>query len=633
MTHKARFILTNLCLLIPSSIVFAQTSTVNKYSPGTEELREKEAYLKRHESSNLSEWQRALAISKITSLADEADAFKDQSLRVRVQARAADALWETDRVQSRRLFLRAWETAESIDKAGTLAAEDASKRVLNSRQGLTFIPPPPNLRSEVLNLAARRDQQLGEILLARLEESKEQDTGSKASEPRMSFFDPTEPPQAIVKRLELATELLKTGDVAKAKMIADPGLKSATSQGIIFLCALRQRDADGADERYSQLLGLSAKDQGADATTVSLLSSYIFTPNLLVTATKRGRVSNQWSESPITSTPPPGLRASFFRVAADILLRPLTPPDQDRTSAGRGGIYFTIARLLPLFEQYAPDQIPALTARLTLLAQDTPEVYKNNDNGMLTAGIVPEDPGRDDLSNILSQLSDTVGVGAHDLIYIKAVRAAAAKGDARVREFADRIENADLRKRARAFADFVMVRKALSEKDVEGVVRILGESELPPLQRVWAYTEAASLLKQSNASRALQILDQAASEAQTINNGELERVYALASVASHFFKFDRVRGWEIAVDAIKASNAVSDSAADDGKLAVRLQARGVAAMVNLDVPSFNLTNLFETLAKDDFERAGSLADTIKGEAPRATANLAIARSLLRKKSD
>ena len=47
--------------------------------------------------------QRTIAISLVTTLADEARSFKDQTRRARVQARAADVLWETDAAA----FLRA----------------------------------------------------------------------------------------------------------------------------------------------------------------------------------------------------------------------------------------------------------------------------------------------------------------------------------------------------------------------------------------------------------------------------------------------------------------------------------------------------------------------------------------------
>jgi hypothetical protein len=629
MTDKAFCVAWVLFLLatLPAS-TRAQIASAHEYHAVAKEPRAREGYLKPHNPSDMADAQRALAVSKLSSLAEEANGFKDPTLRVHIQAWAADILWETDRAQSRRLFLRAWDTAESVDKAGALATDEARKRALYSRGGLTFIPPQPNLRSEVLGLAARRDKELGETLLSRLEDSKEQEAEAETGD-NSSFFDPTEPPQAVARRLELASELLTAGEIERAKVIADPGLMYATSQGIIFLCALRQKEAAEADARFSRLLALSAKDSRTDATSISLLSSYIFTPNLLVTATKNGRMSNQLSERAVTATPPERLRSAFLMLAAEVLLRPLPPPDQDRTSAGRGGDYFTIRRLLPLFAQYAPDHVPALNARLTLLAQDAPPAYRNDENGMLTVGLIPESPGRDDLSAVLDPLSGAVGVAERDLIYLKAVRAAAVKGDVRVREFADKIDNADLKRRARAFADFIAVRKLLGEKDVVSAVRIIRNGELQPLQRVWAYTEAAGLLSKSDISGAVQMLGEASSEAQGIDSSGLDRVYALACVASGFLKIDRSHAWEIAAEVVKASNAAPDFDASNGKLTARLQARGVVAMESINVPSFNLSNLFASLAKDDYQRAEGMADTLKGEAPRATARLAVTSSLLR----
>lgn len=568
-------------------------------------------------------------IEMIVSLLNESDTFKDQVLRVQFQARAADVLWNSAPAVSIEWFHRAWNTAEKIDREAERAAQEARQSQLTSRRGLTFIPPALNLRAEVLRLAAKRDQELGTDLLKRLEKAEEEeaDDESTTNSQQLSFFDPTEPASIISKRLELAIELVKAGEVERAKTFADPALAYATTQGLILLAMLRQKDAVAADERYAHLLTRTLNDRRTDATTVSLLSSYVFTPHLLVTATRRGRVSNQWSDAPLPP-PPAALRTSFLKVAAVVLLRPLSPPDQDRTSAGRAGTYFTIARLLRFFEQYAPEHLPALNARLTMLAPDTPEVYRNNDNGMLTAGLESDNPAKDDLSHLLNLLSSTRDAGERDIIYVKAIRAAAAKGDKRIREFADKIDNPYLRKRARAFVDFVAARRALSDKDAEAAVRIARTGELTPLQSVWAFTEAASLLKQTDAARAIQLLDDAASVAYGMSNGEQERVQALACVASHFYQVDQARTWVMMDEVVKSSNAAANVMTDDNKLTAQLQAKGVIAVVHVDVPTFNLPNLFELLAKDDFPRANSTAKDLKGEGPRATTNLAIARSVL-----
>jgi hypothetical protein len=46
------------------------------------------------------------------------------------------------------------------------------------------------------------------------------------------------------------------------------------------------------------------------------------------------------------------------------------------------------------------------------------------------------------------------------------------------------------------------------------------------------------------------------------------------------------------------------------------------------VQSFDLTGLFDSLAREDFDRASALARTLKGESPRSVASLAVARSVL-----
>src|SRR6185369_3075 len=99
--------------------------------------------------------QRTVAISLVSTLADEARSFKDQTRRARVQARAADVLWDTDPERARELFRRAWEAAETVD------AETAKKRAEEMRRQQSQGEPMvvrggPSLRSEVLRLVAKR---------------------------------------------------------------------------------------------------------------------------------------------------------------------------------------------------------------------------------------------------------------------------------------------------------------------------------------------------------------------------------------------------------------------------------------------------------------------------------------------
>src|SRR5688572_12963003 len=78
--------------------------------------KEKKKASKGEEPNPLALQRRTIAISLLTSLADEARSYQDQTLRARVQARAADALWESDVEKARALFRRAWDAADTADK-------------------------------------------------------------------------------------------------------------------------------------------------------------------------------------------------------------------------------------------------------------------------------------------------------------------------------------------------------------------------------------------------------------------------------------------------------------------------------------------------------------------------------------
>lgn len=125
------------------------------------------------------EARRTLAISLLSSLADEARSFRDLAQRARVQARTADALWDVDHENARALFKQAWDSAESADEENSRRSEEEVRAMLAAR-GSTASRQRPNLRREVLRLAARHDRALGEEFLRKLEESRKQEAEKTA---------------------------------------------------------------------------------------------------------------------------------------------------------------------------------------------------------------------------------------------------------------------------------------------------------------------------------------------------------------------------------------------------------------------------------------------------------------------
>ncbi|HEX8335875.1 MAG TPA: hypothetical protein VF621_04055 [Pyrinomonadaceae bacterium] len=590
----------------------------------------------------MEEVRRASAVSLVSTLAEEARTFSEPALRARVQARSADALWETDREKARALFRRAWEAAEAADREAANLS-DAERRRRAIARGGAGARGLLNMRREVVILAARRDKELGEEFLAKLDEARKDEAGATATsgqptpaQTNEQRINPDNPPPSMMQRLNLAQQLLDEGNVERALQFADPALYPVNTFGMNVLNTLREKNRAAADERFMSLAARAGADPLSDANSISLLSSYAFTPFLYVTVLPDGNShTRQWRGD---ISPPadidPRVRAAFLAAAFQVLLRPLPAAEEDRTSSGRKGAYVVATRMLPLFERHAPDRAPALRARQAQLAQDTADQGRRIDDELLTRGIVPEDPNRDRAQEALNRLDSAKNANERDMIYFRAAMETFKSDPNRARELAGKLEDPDTRKQLFAFMAFQQVQDAVRAKKADDVLRYARGDELTRVQRVWGLTEAANLLAKEQPGRAAEALDEAAAEARKLDDGSAERVRALLAVATQLAALDRPRAWETMHEVVKAANALPDFTGEGGDITVRVEFKGGGAMTqNNNVESFDLTGIFAALARDDFDRAAALARTLKAEAPRSVAMLAVARSVLVKKAE
>ena len=575
--------------------------------------------------------QRTVAISLVTTLADEARSFKDQTRRARVQARAADVLWDTDPERARELFRRAWEAAETVD------AETAKKRAEEMRRQQSQGEPMvvrggPSLRSEVLRLVAKRDRKLGEEFLKALDEAAEKERSEAATDQRLNNSGTRVGASA---RLQLARRLVEDGEIQRALEFAGPALDSVNVDVIFFLSALREKNAQLADSAYTTLLARVVRDPTSDANTISGLSSYLFTPFLYVTFERDGGSNQNRGRGP---TPPPAdinpnLRTSFFKVAYQILMQPLPAPDQDHTSSGQSGKYLIIKRLLPLFEQYAADLAPGLRTQMTALASYVPAGLQQGENRAVNTGILPESSEGDPYQRMQERLDHATRSEDRDAIYADYAVSLTEDGDPRAKDLVDKIENTEMRKSVKAYTDFEATQLAVRNKDVTEIMRLVKTGDLTSIQKVWALTSAAKLVVASERSRATDMLEQALAESRRISGSDPDRARALTAVAVGFGDIDRVRAWEILGEVVKAANGAEDYTGEDSRISSRLQTKFMVVMNQSNAEDFDLIAVFRHLARADLMRAIQLAKTFTGEAPRAVATLAIARSVLEKRRD
>jgi hypothetical protein len=491
-----------------------------------------------------------------------------------------------------------------------------------SRTGGGFaIDLPPNLRREVLRHIARRDRVLSEELLEKMKVQQEADSVQP-------IFRTSE---AANQRLDLARELLET-DVERALQLADPVLANINMLTINFLSYVREKNAALADGRYSAILTQAIANPQSDANTVSLLSSYIFTPHLMITFTGSGVNSSQSANSIVPADISPELRGAFFHTAETILLRPLPPPGQDKGGPGIEGKYKVIKRLLPFFEQSAtPQQTENLRNQLEALNALVSEDTRRSDDEWVRRGTRAERSSDEREQQILDRIERAQTSAERDRLYIQLANSSLSGESLKAREFVSKIEETELRNQVQAYVDGTLAHQTIGKKRFDLALEVASKGQLTHLLKAWVFAESAKHFSKTDRQKALDLIEDAAIEARRIDVSDPSLPQALLGVANAMNVVDPGRVWEATFDAIKAANSAEKFTGEDGEIVLKFQSKGQSSVSTHDVADFDVEGLFRKLATLDYERAVQLARGFEKEGPRAVATIAIARSVLEPK--
>ena len=578
------------------------------------------------EAERILRERRANAQSLLISLASDADRYNDSKLRARTLARIAFALWDADAERGRALFRKAWDAAESVDQEAQRKLQEDIKEQ-QAKKGSYAVTNPPSIRAEVLRLAARRDRKLGEELLAKLNTAKQQEA-SEAADRLRNFRSGSE---ADSQRLSLARQLLDA-DVERALQFADPALGNINQESLDFLSYLRDKDAAAADQRYAALLSLADRDLQSDANTVSILSSYLFSPHTFVTFDNNGSSVSSTSRNNGPPAVPAQLRDAFFRTAANILLRPLPPPGQDQSSSGVQGKYLMLKRLMPLFDQYASrDMAEAVRTQMEAMTNLVSEDARQRDDNPLREGIRAPMSTEDREKSLLNRIDRAKTSEERDQIYVELARLFTDTDDNRARNYVDKIDDSDFRQKVRAYIDASMLMNAVGKKNPDRVIELVRTGELTHFQKSWGFSQAAKFLGKTDRDKALSVLEEAAAEARRIDPSDPDRPRALISVVNAMLTIDRSKAWEATDDVLKAANSAAEFTGEDGVMRTSLVSKSNSSFRSSSNGEFNLEPLFTELANEDFEKSIELARLFEREAPRAAATIAIARTVLEEK--
>lgn len=609
-----------LCLLLLAGTAAAQSTDTNKPSARTKTAPAKSVATAEGDAETKERHARARSL--LMALSTDARTFNDPMLRARSLARIADALWQVDAEQGRLLFRKAWEAAEGADIENDRKLQEEI-REKKARGGSYTYNSPPDVRREVLRLAARHDRALSEEFLEKMKAQKLEAEKSRG---------PYELSAALTQRLSIASEMLRSGEIERALQLAEPALAVVGTQSIAFLTNLRDKDPAAADSRYAALLASSANNPQADANTVSLLASYIFTPGVFVIFTGNGTSTSQMRSNPTPAEVSPELRNSFFQTASAILLRPLPPPGQDAGPAGIDGKFLVMQRVLPFFEQYAPaEMVESLRGHLNALNAVASEGARKRDEELIRTGTKAETPAADREQALLDRLGRAKTSAERDSLYIQLAHMLVNRGDMKAREYASKVEDTETRKQFQAYLDASLAIVSIQKKLTDQALELAQKGELTHIQKVWVLTELAKLIAKTDKDKALQIVDEAAMSARRIDVSDPALPRGLVAVANALKVVDPGRVWDAAFDAVKAANSVEGFSGEDGEMVLQFKAKSQSSIRTNDVKEFDLEGIFKDLATLDYDRAVELARGFQFEGPRAVATIAIARAVLEPK--
>jgi hypothetical protein len=173
---------------------------------------------------------------------------------------------------------------------------------------------------------------------------------------------------------------------------------------------------------------------------------------------------------------------------------------------------------------------------------------------------------------------------------------------------------------------------AIEKKKTELALELTRTGELTHIQRVWTLTQAAKLLAKTDRAKALSLLDTATAEARRIEGSDLDRPRGLFAIANALRLVEPSRVSEAIFDAVKAANSTEGFTGEGGMVTQVMNSKGLISVRPQNVSDFDIEEVFGALANEDYERAVQLARGFQGEAPRANATIAIARSVLNEKS-
>ena len=509
-----------LCVIVACG--FVQAGLAQQPVPPARQSANKPPLPTRAENDALRQ-QRRLAVAQMHSFAERVLSFSDVETKITTIVSLADTLWPFDEHYARQLFLKAHELARGLKptdaKGQTAGATLTAGKIVD-------------LRGEVITVLARHDTPLARRLS---EADAHTITGSDLA--------------GIEQRA--AADLLRGGNAPQAIEFAERSLQAGVPRQMIgFLLQLRRQNAAQADELYAKTLNRLVTEPNVDGLSLMELGVYVFTSPLLtpdmeqmgamvVQPVENVGVINLAADRPGI---PPGVVRAYLAAAAQILLRPVTDPRQQKL------YYITGYQLLPKAQKLTPDLAPQIVAAMQRLTPDVPAALTQATTYNVLAA--NENYKFDDT---LSELDDIADEGLHDRRCVMIANGLCFSADfARARVVAEKVKAPVLRSR---------LLNLINANDAVGLLgrgqtteaELLAGKLAPGIERAALWLALArARAKEADMARFSEALNMALKDARRLDDAR--QPYLILNAAGELARTDPALALQILNEAVGAFN-------------------------------------------------------------------------------
>jgi hypothetical protein len=477
--------------------------------------------------TDLTEWKILL-----DNLAVEARTLEPEKERPLIIADLADAYWQIDKNQSKKLFNDAFDQALSLPKEHK----------------------PGEITGNVLSIAARRDRALGLSLTKRLMESREKERPSGA------------------QALQVANNLLAS-DVGLAVDLAQAAASFGPSMdGTWFLFKVAEKDPAAAEKLYDVYLKQLFSIPNPELSSVLWLAGYPLGYGEAFGGSLDPDSFTGFGGMRIPGlSPHPAFARTYLQLAfasiTDTLRRAASANDSERDVLNSLALY-SASYLFPDVQRYLPNAEGAWSAIYRQAQTGTSAARQAAVESRLQAIMrmranVAKYQSTDDYLSAtakekLEQISKMPGGCKRDQAYAQvAFKLASSKKFSQAQQMADQIGNISLRDKVLQFINYDIADAAITSGNLVEAPA-LAEKVAAKSERALLFVKiAARSHKSGDKSGALDLLNRARVLVRDPDEPELQASVLLA-VAGVYVQFDPLEATVVMREAIKAVNHVKD---------------------------------------------------------------------------